>query len=45
MPTVSGKNPLRKNTPEKMSWNAVERKSVPTRVLNPNANKESYKPK
>ena len=35
----------RKNLPEKIPLNAVERKLVETRVLNPNASEASYKPK
>ena len=34
-----------KNSPEKISLNAVKREPVETRVLNPNANEASYKPK
>ena len=43
---VSGKNPPgKKIPPEKIPLNAVERESVETRVLNPNATEVSYKPK
>ena len=34
-----------KKSPQKIPLNAVERESVPTRVLNPNASEASYKPK
>ena len=34
-----------KNPPEKIPLNAIEHKPVPTKVLNPNASKASYKPK
>ena len=34
-----------KNRPEKIPLNAVEREPVPTRIINPNASKASYKPK
>ena len=34
-----------KNPPEKIPLNAVEREPVPTRVLNPNTSKASYKSK
>jgi len=38
------KNPPGKNPPEKIHLNAVERKPVETRDLNPNASEASYKP-
>ena len=36
---------MEKNNEPGNSLNAVERKPVPTRVLNPNASETSYKPK
>ena len=35
----------RKNPPDKIPLNAVEREPVETRVFNPNASEASYKPK
>ena len=39
------KIPSEKIPPEKIPLNAVDREPIPTRVLNPNANEASFKPK
>ena len=36
---------IRIKSPEKIPFNVVDSKPVPTKVVNPNASKSSYKPK